>query len=377
VSSPDVAVVFPAVHHRGGIERICWDLLEYLAPNHVTAFVGSSAPEGVPDGVAWARVTGRTDPRAVGMHARRSRTAAVVRSLRPGVTVTLGTVVPPGDVLWVQSVHRAWLHEARTVRTGPLTLPASVRFAMPRHRVLLAMEEEYFTGGSPRRILCTSPKVVDDLARYYQVDRSLTTVVPNAFDPERFNHERRARDRDRARAELGIGENELALLFLANELHRKGFAELLSAMAAADDPRMTLHVVGRAPITPFASMIRRLGLGARVRAHGSTADVGWYLAAADLMVLPTQYEPFGLVIIEALASGVPVLTTRLAGASPAVIEGRTGLLLDDPYDVEELTALLRRAADADLQRWGAEAAASVDEYRRDVVMAEVERLIFS
>jgi glycosyltransferase involved in cell wall biosynthesis len=377
VSGPDVAVLFPTVGHRGGIERVCWDLLEFLAPRHATAFVGSSAPEGLPRGVSMATVPGSAEPRVYELRARRDRFAAVVSSLRPGVRVTLGSVVPPGDVLWVPSVHRAWLHAARTVRTGRVTLPAWVRFAMPRHRVLLSMEAEYFTEGRPRRILCTSPREVEDLVRYYHVDPGLTTVVPNPFDPERFNPDRRARDRDLARAELGIAEGELALMFVANELHRKGFAQLLEAMALADDRRMIVHVVGRAPIAPFRATIRRLGLEARVREHGSTADVGWYLSAADLMVLPTQYEPFGLVIIEALASGVPVLTTRLAGAASAVRDGRTGLVLDDPYDVDGLAALLVRAAGADLEQWGAEAATSVDEFRRDVVLRRVESLIFS
>ena len=289
----------------------------------------------------------------------------------------MGSVVPPGDVLWVPSVHRAWLHAARTVRTGHVTLPASVRFVMPRHRVLLAMEAEYFRDARPRRILCTSQREVDDLVRYYRVAPDLTTVVPNPFDPERFNPGRRARDRERARAELGIADGELALLLVANELHRKGLAQLLEAMADADDPRMTLHVVGRAPLAPFRSTIRRLGLDSRVHAHGSSSDVGWYLAAADLMVLPTQYEPFGLVIIEALASGLPVVTTRLAGAASAVREGESGLILDDPYDVAGLTALLVRAASADLDRWGERAASSVDEYRRDVVMRRVEELLFA
>ena len=95
------------------------------------------------------------------------------------------------------------------------------------------------------------------------------------------------------------------------------------------------------------------------------------------MVLPTQYEPFGLVIVEALASGVPVITSRLAGASEAVRDGRTGLILEDPYDVEELAGLLATAGRADLEAWGREAASSVDPYRRDHVMGEVERIIFS
>ena len=110
---------------------------------------------------------------------------------------------------------------------------------------------------------------------------------------------------------------------------------------------------------------------------GPSRDVAWQFAAADLMVLPTQYEPFGLVIIEALASGVPVITSRVAGASEAVLPGRTGLILEDPYDVEELARLIDEAAGADLETWGRRAASSVDRYRRDRVMQQVESIVFS
>ena len=376
MSGPEIAVVFPQVHRVGGIERVCWDLLSYLAPRHETVFVGSSAPEGLPEGVRMVPVPGHPDPGPAGMWARRARTGKVLDSLGAETTVTMGSVVPAGDVLWVPSVHRAWLEAARTVRMGRLQIPARVRFAMPRHLSLLALESQYFRRGHPRRILCTSKREVDDLARLYGVDPGLTTVVPNPIDPDRFNVGRRTRDRAAARGELGIEDDELAMMFIANELHRKGLGQTLEAMAANGDRRMTLHVVGKAGLGPFRSTIRRLGLEDRVRYHGPSRDVGWHLAAADLMVLPTQYEPFGLVIVEALASGVPVITSRLAGASEAVRHGRTGLILEDPYDVSELAGLLARAGRADLEAWGREASSSVAPYRRDRVMERVERILF-
>ncbi len=369
--------MFPQVHRSGGIERVCWDLLDYLGPRHDTAFVGTTAPEGLPPGVRMVAVDGPPDPGPAGMWVRRARTRSVLESLRPQLTVTMGSVVPAGDVLWVPSVHRAWLEAARTIQMGRVRVPARVRFAMPRHRVLLAMESQYFRHGHPRRILCTSNREVDDLVRLYQVDPALTTVVPNPFDPERFNPERRSRDRADARRDLGIGDHDLAMVFIANELHRKGLGQTLEAMALNGDPRMTLHVVGKAGLGPYQAAIRRLGLADRVQYHGPTGDVGWHLAAADLMVLPTQYEPFGLVIVEALASGVPVITSRLAGASEAVRHGRTGLILEDPYDVAELAGLLATAAGADLEAWGKEAASSVAAYRRDHVMGRVEAILFS
>ena len=95
------------------------------------------------------------------------------------------------------------------------------------------------------------------------------------------------------------------------------------------------------------------------------------------MVLPTQYEPFGLVIVEALASGVPVITSRLAGASEAVRDGRTGLILEDPYDVARARRPVGQGRSAPTWRPGAgKPSSSVDPYRRDRVMERVERILF-
>ena len=377
VGGPEIAVVSPHLHRSGGIERVCWDLLEFLAPRHRAVFVGSSAPEGAPPGVGVALVPGPAEPGAMGMYKRRTRTGEVLASLAPEITVTVGAVAPPGDVLWVQSVHRAWLEAARSVQMGRVKVPAKVRFLMPRHRVLLDMESDYFRHSKPRHILCTSQREVDDLQRLYGVDPGVCTVVPNPFDPERFNPERTRRDRSEVREALGIADGELAMMLIANELHRKGMGQVLEAMALSGDRRLSLYVVGRADIGPYRATINRLGLSDRVHYLGASADVGRELAAADLMVLPTQYEPFGLVIVEALASGIPVLTSRLAGASEAVVEGSSGLLLGDPYDVEELAGLLEVAASADLTAWGDYAAASVDRFRREHVMHKVEQVIFS
>ena len=75
-------------------------------------------------------------------------------------------------------------------------------------------------------------------------------------------------------------------MLIANELHRKGLAQLLEALALTGDPRLTLHVVGKAGLGPFRPTIERLGLAGRVHYHGPSDDVSRQLAAADLMVLP-------------------------------------------------------------------------------------------
>jgi UDP-glucose:(heptosyl)LPS alpha-1,3-glucosyltransferase len=287
----------------------------------------------------------------------------------------MGVVAPPADVLWVHSVHRAWIRASRSVPVGRISAPAQLRYVMPRHLSLLALERQYFRAAHARAIICTSHREVADLAEIYGVDPAITCVLPSPFDPEMFNADRIATCRAEARARLGVEDGGVALLFVANELHRKGFAEALAALAEVGDDRLSLHIVGRTPPTGYSATIARLGLTHRVHYHGATDDVGWWLAGADLLLLPTQYEPFGMVIVEALASGVPVITTSVAGASEAVQHGVTGLIQQDPYDVSELASLIRTAVAADLKAWGRRAAVSVGVYRRDNVMARVEEIL--
>jgi UDP-glucose:(heptosyl)LPS alpha-1,3-glucosyltransferase len=354
-----------------------WDLLEHLAACRSVAFVGSRAPDGLPKNVSFiAARPSALAPRALEPLEFRRRAARALRTWSPGVTISLGAITPATDVVWVHSVHRAWLRIGRQVPYGRITAPARLRYAMPRHLVLLAMEWEYFTRSRARKIICTSHREADDLAELYGVDPALMTVLPDPFDPGQFNIGRRVRHRAEARARMGLEDGEIALLFVANELHRKGFAQALGALAKLDDHRVTLHLVGRTPPTAYAATIERLGLSGRVAYHGATSDVGWWYAGGDLLLLPTQYEPFGLVVIEALASGLPVITTRLAGAAAAVQHGTTGFILDDPYSVSELASLISSALDANLDEWSRTAAGSVDGYRRDRVMPEVERILF-
>jgi UDP-glucose:(heptosyl)LPS alpha-1,3-glucosyltransferase len=118
-------------------------------------------------------------------------------------------------------------------------------------------------------------------------------------------------------------------------------------------------------------------LAGRLHWHGASSDVARFHAAADVFALPTTYEPFGLVIIEAMASGLPVITSGLAGAAVAIAEGNNGLLLDDPRDAEQLAQHLRALLDAgERDRVGQAAAASVADYEWQQVFTRAEKLIF-
>lgn len=366
-----MAVVFPQAHQRGGVERIAWDLCHHLLRRgRSVAFVGESVADGLDPAVHVERVS--PSPRLPAPLAFRGAAARALATLRPRNTITLGANCPPGDICMVQSVHRSWLRSARTVPVAGREVPAAVRYLMPRHQVLLGLEQAYFRSQRPRAVLCCSSREAEDLERLYGVSPARLHVVPNGFDPSVFHVGRRA-DRDAVRRTMAVADGDVVLLLMANELHRKGFGPLLRALALLGDTRVHVAVVGKADITPYGAEIARLGLGDRVAWHGPTDDAAAWYAASDLLVLPTQYEPFGLVIVEALATGLPVLTTRLAGAADAVVPDVNGLLQDDPHDAEELARLLARAlAPSVLPSWAAAASESVARFSQHTVFQQVE-----
>jgi UDP-glucose:(heptosyl)LPS alpha-1,3-glucosyltransferase len=179
------------------------------------------------------------------------------------------------------------------------------------------------------------------------------------------------------RKTIGAADDDIVVLIVANEWHRKGLGPLIEAVGVLNDPRVRLDLVGMRPPHDYQPLAQRLGLMGRLHWHGPSADVGRFHAAADIFALPTTYEPFGLVIIEAMASGLPVITSRLAGASPAIESGRNGLLLDDPRDVSRLANDLRRLSETDeRERMGHEAGSSVANYEWQQIFARADGLIF-
>jgi UDP-glucose:(heptosyl)LPS alpha-1,3-glucosyltransferase len=140
--------------------------------------------------------------------------------------------------------------------------------------------------------------------------------------------------------------------------------------------RKNIHLlaVGRLDASAYAAEIAKLGMSDRVHFAGSTNDIAKFYACADVFALPTQYEAWGLVIVEAMACGLPVLTSRLAGAAEAVKEGWSGELLDNPRDVEEVSAKLSLLLDGH-HADGQAISDSVSAYRWDRVLLKYEAIL--
>jgi UDP-glucose:(heptosyl)LPS alpha-1,3-glucosyltransferase len=216
------------------------------------------------------------------------------------------------------------------------------------HRVVLALE---------RRVLTRTPRVVAiarrgkaEIERLYGVPPERVAVAYNGVDLGRFHPSQRHGHRVRARDEAGVGKDDHALLFVGSGFDRKGLATALDALRALEDPASRLVVVGKGDHRRFAALAQRLGVEDRVAWLGPRRDVERWYAAADVLVLPARYEPFGNVHLEALASGLPVVTSTAAGGAELIVEGVNGAVRDprDAAGIAQAVVALRARGVEDL-----------------------------
>ncbi len=184
----------------------------------------------------------------------------------------------------------------------------------------------------------------DLLARYpaWRAPERRVHVVHNACDVARFDRERWREPAAALRRSLALDASTRVFLFLGTGYRRKGLAVLLRAFArhAAGDPAARLVVAGyESGAAHYERLAGTLGVAERVRFTGGRRDPEVAFAAADVYVLPTYYDPFAASTVEALSSGLPVVTTTTNGGAERVVDGLTGSIVP-PGDVDALATAL-------------------------------------
>lgn len=335
-----IALSFPGCHRRGGVERIVFECARYLASrqHEVEVFANEWELDSVWHPQYHHVAMRRQPPFLRGLSYFRNCTQALAHT-DTQVLYAHGCVCPTGGIYHAHSVHRAWLNYTKQYR-GAMSSARWKQRLNPLHFILLRLEALHLAQRKYQKVIAVSQSVKQDLQEYYRVPETDIVVIPNGYAAEEFNIAHREQMRLMMRSKLGYEPHDKVVVFVANELERKGFMPLLRAMASLQDSTLQLLAVGRLDAQRYASEIRAMGMENRVKFVGASNTVADFYAASDVFALPTQYEAWGLVIVEAMACGLPVLTSRLAGASITVQEGRTGELLDDPSRVPEIAEKL-------------------------------------
>ena len=210
------------------------------------------------------------------------------------------------------------------------------------HRVVLALERRIFT--RTRAIVAIAQQGKAEIERRYSVAPERVTVVYNGVDLDRFHPRNRAVHRDAVRASVGLPVDAPLALFVGSGFERKGLATAIEALATLDDRSVRLLVIGKGDAGGGRALAARCGLADRITWQLPQQAIERWYAAADVLVLPAWYEPFGNVHLEALASGVPIVTTTRAGGAEVVDDGITGAIRE-PGDPKAIGDALREMLD--------------------------------
>ncbi|MEN3110591.1 glycosyltransferase family 4 protein [Uliginosibacterium paludis] len=235
-------------------------------------------------------------------------------------------------------VHATWLDlRARTL--GPLARLG--QRLSPWHRFILSQERQMFEDPALRAVICNSRMVRDDIARRHPRLADRLHVIHNGTDLERFHPGLREQHRATLRASLGVPESRPVLLHVGSGFERKGVPALIEAMAHPELAAAELWIVGRdRQESRLRARAARLGVAGRIRFCGPQQDVTPWLGAADAFVLPTLYDPMPNAAMEALASGLPVLSSTSSGAAELITPGVNG----ECVDALDIAAIVGKAA---------------------------------
>jgi len=359
-----IAIVRQRYNPFGGAERFVERALGALAGEGAEVALITRNWDGAP-GEGFRQIT--CDPaysRLFGGRAARDRSfAACARAAmeQGGFDITQSHERIPGCMIFRagDGVHAAWLdHRARVL--NPLQRLA--QGVSPYHRYVLGAERAMFAHPALQAVICNSQMVAEEIVRYYGVDRSKLQVIYNGVDTTVFHPGLAAEFRQTIRAGIGISERVPLLLFVGSGFERKGVPQLLQAAAKMRRAETRIIVVGAdRKLKAMRALAVKLGLGGRVHFTGPLQDVRPWYGAADGFVLPTLYDPCPNAALEAMACGLPIVTSTTCGAQEWVRPGENGWVVNAVDTVELADRLDDLAALAGQPRPRAAARTSVEE----------------
>lgn len=368
---------------RGGAERALASLAARLERSGHRALAFAERGPG-PEVDAPGRVHHvRASPFAWtrGARTRSLGEAGVAAARAAGCDVTIGVRhLRSVDLYWPHGgSHARSVAAVRAARAWRPDRPAGIEPVEPtgRHREYVALERELLEGDSGlRRVVCVSDLVHRELAEDFPRCRRSLVTVPNGVDLERFHPREKPRTGARLRARLAVSPGDVVLAFAAREPVTKGLPVLLSALSRLRGAPWVLVAAGMDDAEAWRARAVSAGLDARRVRCVPEIDTAALFAAADVTVLPTWRDTGGLVILESLAAGTPVVTTSVAGEAGAIDED-SGTVLDRPGDatalVEALASWFDRVRVGDVEP--ALVRARVAHRDEDVWLDRLERIV--
>jgi|PersoiStandDraft_1058852.scaffolds.fasta_scaffold06125_4 UDP-glucose:(heptosyl)LPS alpha-1,3-glucosyltransferase len=374
-----IALVRQRYNPYGGAERFVERAMTALAAQDVEltllarAWSGETGSGGAGPGNAWRMI--RCDPFYIGRVWRDwSFARAVCAALKSHSfdlvqsheRIACCDVYRAGD-----GVHRQWLANRKRAAGAWERIALALN---PYHWYTLAAERRLFESPTLRAVICNSNMVKEEVRRHFGLAESKLRVIYSGVDLAAFHPDLRQTWRARKRAELGIADAVMVFLFVGSGFRRKGLPQLLRALSGVRDAHLV--VVGADKELPqLRRTAEQAKLSGRVHFTGGQEDVKPWYGMADCFVLPTLYDPFPNAALEAMACGLPLVTSLQCGAAELIESGVEGYVCRDALDVVELARCLSlAAAPGQARRMGAAARRKVEPFSLDGMAQQLTRL---
>jgi UDP-glucose:(heptosyl)LPS alpha-1,3-glucosyltransferase len=252
-----------------------------------------------------------------------------------GNTVAMNVYQSHGGVHYISNMRKLQAVSNPLLRF----LKKLILFGTPKYHIRAWIESAPFRMKERPVIIAISEMVRQDMASYFGIDSSEIRLVYNGIDCAKFAA-RESGKGERLRQELGF-DKETLFLFMAYDFRKKGVRYLVEA---ADKLRQKVGsgafgvvIVGAPPSLQLRNKVRQLGLSNTVIFHGPTTEPEAFYQACNVFILPTFYDACSLVVFEAMAAGLPAITSIFNGAAGIITEGRDGAVLKDPRDTDEMS----------------------------------------
>ncbi len=199
-----------------------------------------------------------------------------------------------------------------------------LRFLRPSNIIITTIERIAYTNA--KHIIAVSSGIKKELMDRFRLDYSKITVIPNGADVEKFAPN--VNYKKEIRGKYNIGNENKIILFVGHQFKRKGLDYVINALPHIKE-KITLFIVGNDSFDYYNDLAIKLGVLDKIIFIGSvTTGIEKIYAASDIFVFPTAYEAFALVTLEAMASGLPVLATRVNGTDELIKDGINGFFIE-------------------------------------------------
>ncbi len=242
-------------------------------------------------------------------------------------------------------VHAAWLERRSRASSASTRLAIALN---PHHAYLTRVERSMFEHPALQTVICNSAMVEREIVERFAIDPAKLVVIRNGVDLDRFHPDAAPAHRATSRARLGVDRDAFVFVMVGSGFERKGVAAALQALRGC--PGARLVIVGDDKHRDrYVREALRLDLAARVRFVGAVDDPLPLLAMADAALAPALYDPFPNAALEAMACGLPLITTDACGAAELIVDDVNGWVVP-AADRDALEGAMRRATGLDASR---------------------------